>query len=182
MKKYFAAIASTLAFISVSTVVQAAPTTDPVTVAAAKQMLAAINIRESITESLRQSEQVISPQIRVSAMQILGAHASMTPAQKNKALENFDEQLPQTTAQLHALFFDPALVDDMLAEMTTHYAAIYTIDEIRQLSAFYQSPVGQKMLTNMPKIIAMSRESADRVVMPRIQKIVNQAVADAIAK
>jgi hypothetical protein len=72
--------------------------------------------------------------------------------------------------QSHAVFSDPTLVDDMLAEMVPLYAETYTLDEIRQLTAFYASPLGQKMQANMPALMNRSMEISQRVMMPRVQK------------
>jgi hypothetical protein len=83
---------------------------------------------------------------------------------------------------MHALFSDPTLVDDMIAEMVPLYAETYTLDEIRQLTAFYASPLGQKMQANMPALMSRSMEISQRVMMPRIQKAMAQSHQAAAGK
>jgi hypothetical protein len=107
---------------------------------------------------------------------------SMSAEQKKQGLEHFEKMMPAMVAQAHAVFSDPALVDQMVAEAVPLYANTYTVDEIRQLSAFYQSPLGRKMLANMPKLMAQSMEISNRVMMPRIQKLMTQTMQDVVGK
>jgi hypothetical protein len=71
---------------------------------------------------------------------------------------------------MQKVFTDPTLVDDMIAEMVPIYAETYTLDEIRQLTAFYASPLGQKLQAKMPELMSRSMQISQRVLMPRIQK------------
>jgi hypothetical protein len=182
MKKHLAAIASAITLICAPVLVQAAPAADSATVEATKQMLDAMKVREMMVQSLRQLEQIMPQQLSASVAQMIQADTKMTAAQKKEALEKFEKRLPATTAQMHALFSDATLVDDMVAEMVPLYANTYTVDEIRQLSAFYQSPLGQKMLASTPKLMAQSMEINNRVMMPRIQKLMSQTVNEATGK
>jgi hypothetical protein len=56
------------------------------------------------------------------------------------------------------------------------------LDEIRQLSAFYMSPLGQKMLNSMPTVMSRSMEIANRVLMPRVQNMVAQSAQSIVGK
>jgi hypothetical protein len=76
---------------------------------------------------------------------------------------------------------DPALLDEIIAEMVPLYANTYSVAEIRQLAAFYQSPVGQKMLASMPKLMSEGLVISNRIIGPRVGKIVAQTM-QAIAK
>lgn len=178
MKKHAAAIACTLALMSSPLFAQAAPAADPAAVEATKQMLNAMKVRDLTIQSLRQAEQVMPQQMRASVTQMIQGDTTTTPEQKKEALDKFEKTLPSMTAAMHALFSDTKLVDEMVAEMVPLYANTYTVDEIRQLSAFYQSPLGQKMLANMPKLMAQSMEISNRIMMPRMQKLMAQFMRD----
>jgi hypothetical protein len=108
--------------------------------------------------------------------------ATMNADKKAEAHKKLQEALPKLTAQTHSMLTDPSLVDDMLAEMVPLYADTYTLDEIRQLSAFYASPLGQKMLANMPKLMTRSMEISNRVMMPRMQKMMAQSAQSIVGK
>ena len=171
MKTSLAAIASALVF-SLSASVQAAPvaSADPAVVAATKQMFVAMKVRESMTAMMANMEQQMPAQMRAGAAAAINGNASLSPQDKAEQLKKLDEAMQAATAQAHTLFTDPTLVDDMIAEMVPLYAETYTLDEIRQLSAFYASPLGQKMQANMPMLMQRSMQISQRVMMPRIQK------------
>jgi hypothetical protein len=175
MKTSLAAIASALVF-SLSASVQAAPlaSADPAVVAATKQMFVAMKVRESMSAMMASMEQQMPAQMRAGAAAAINADASLSPQQKTEQLKKLDDAMQGATAQAHALFTDPTLVDDMIAEMVPLYAETYTLDEIRQLSAFYASPLGQKMQANMPMLMQRSMQISQRVMMPRIQKAMAQ--------
>jgi hypothetical protein len=50
------------------------------------------------------------------------------------------------------------------------------VDELRQMTALYRSPLGQKMLATMPQLMAECAEISNRVMMPRVQKTLVQLV------
>jgi len=178
VKKHVAALASAFALLSLPLFAQAAPAADPATVEATRQMLNAMKVRDLTAQSMRQAEQVMPQQMRASVMQMIQSDTTTTPEQKKEALARFEKALPSMTAATHAFFSDPKLVDEMVAEMVPLYANTYTVDEIRQLSAFYQSPLGQKMLASMPKLMAQSMEISNRIMMPRMQKLMGQFMQD----
>lgn len=59
-------------------------------------------------------------------------------------------------------------------EFATLYVSVYTEAELRELTAFYKSALGQKMLDKMPELLQQSIQLAQRHLqesMPRLQKI-----------
>ena len=184
MKKSLVAIASTLAVICSPAAFAATPVppADPAVVAATKQMLASMKIRDVMQASLKQAEQQMPAQLAASLNAMIDSDATLSAEKKAEAHKKLQEALPTMTAQLHGVFSDPTLIDDMLAEMVPLYAETYTLDEIRQLSAFYASPLGQKMLANMPKLMSRSMDISNRVMMPRIQKMMAQSAQSIVGK
>ena len=184
MKKSLAAIASAIV-VTCSPAAFAAtpvPSADPAVVAATKQMLASMKIRDVMTASLKQADQQMPAQMAASLNAAIDGDTTLSADKKAAAHKKLQEALPSLTAQTHALFTDPTLVDDMLAEMVPLYAETYTLDEIHQLSAFYASPLGQKMLANMPTLMSRSMEISQRVMMPRIQKMMAQSAQSIVGK
>ena len=173
MKTSLAAIASAILFTCAPAFSLAAPvaSADPAVVAATRQMLDAMKVRESMAAMMRAMEQQMPAQMRASAAAGINGNASLTPAQKAEQLKKLDEAVALNSAQMHTVFADPTLVDEMIAETVTLYAETYTLDEIRQLTAFYTSPVAQKMQANMPTLMARSFAISQRVLAPRMQKI-----------
>jgi hypothetical protein len=178
MKKTFAAVAS--AFIltcapGLSFAAAPVPSADPAVVAATKQMFAAMKIREMMTNMMAQMEQQIPNQIRAAASAAINGNPQLTAEQKAEQLKQAEAAAQASVARAHSVFSDPTLVDDMIGEMVPLYAETYTLDEIRQLTAFYASPLGQKMQAKTPELMSRSMEISQRVMMPRIQKAMVQS-------
>ncbi|WP_296943337.1 DUF2059 domain-containing protein [uncultured Massilia sp.] len=179
MKKHLVAIASAIlvsfappaAFAAPA----AAPALDPAVVAATREMLAAMKMRKVMAASLRQAEQQMPFQMQASLLGAIDGDTRMSAEEKAEARARVKESLPRLVEEMRTLFSDPTLADDMMAEMVPLYAGTYTLGEVRQLSTFYASPLGQKMLANMPKLMQQTMEISNRVMMPRIQKIMADA-------
>ena len=182
VKTPFAAIVSVLLFFPAIGVVQAAPAAAPAAVEATRQMLDAMHVRALMAQSMKQAEELMPAQMRETVSRMLQADATMNNEQKTRALQKFDAELPELVAKMHVLFSDPTLVDDMLAEIEPLYANSFTVDELHQLTAFYRSPLGRKMMANMPKLMAQSTEISNRVMMPRIQKLMSQTMQDVVGQ
>jgi hypothetical protein len=60
-----------------------------------------------------------------------------------------------------------AAVGEIMNDSAAIYAKLFTADELRQIIAFYRTPVGTKSLTLMPRAsIELMRE-----IVPRMQKV-----------
>jgi hypothetical protein len=184
VKKSLAAIASAIVVLCAPAAFAATPvpSADPAVVAATKQMMASMKMRDVMLASLKQMDQQMPAQLRASMTGMIDGAADATAEQKAAAHKKLDEALPTLVAQMHGLLSDASLIDEMLAEMVPLYAETYTLDEIRQLSAFYASPLGQKMLANMPTLMSRSMEISNRVMMPRIQKMMAQSAQTIVGK
>jgi hypothetical protein len=176
MKKTLAVIASAIVLTSASAFSQAAPmpSADPAVVAATREMFAAMKVHDMMTNMMAQMEQQMPVQARAAATASINGNTSLTPQQKAEQLSKVEDNIKAAGVHMHAVLGDPTLVDDMIAEMVPLYAETYTLDEIRQLTAFYASPLGQKMQATMPALMSRSMEISQRVMMPRIQKAMAQ--------
>jgi hypothetical protein len=185
MKKTLAAIASAIVMTCAPVFSHAAapvPSADPAVVAATKDMFAAMKVREMMTNMMAQMEQQMPIQGRAMRTAAINGNPNMTPQQKAEQLAKVDENVQAAVTEAHAVFSDPTLIDDMIAEMVPLYAETYTLDEIHQLTAFYASPLGQKMQATMPALMSRSMQISQRVMMPRIQKVMAQKQQAAAGK
>lgn len=62
-------------------------------------------------------------------------------------------------------------------EYTRLYLELFTEPEVRELIAFYQSPLGQKMLTKMPLLMAKSSELATRRIQAAMPQLMQRMQA-----
>lgn len=61
------------------------------------------------------------------------------------------------------------------------YTAVYTEEEINELIAFYESPIGQKMTAKMPQLVQESMQVSQKFVqnmMPKIQKLAAEIASE----
>jgi hypothetical protein len=184
MNKSLAAVASAIVLTCASTFSHAAPlaSADPAVVKATRDMFVAMKVKEMMTNMLAQMEQQMPVQARMAAAAAVNGNPNLTPQQKAEQLKKAEADIQGSAAQMHAVFSDPSLVDDMIAEMVPMYAETYTLDEIHQLTAFYASPLGQKMQAKMPELMNRSMQISQRVIMPRIQKAMAQKQQAATGK
>lgn len=174
MKKFVLTLAAA-ACIAMPAFAQTQPALDPAAVAATRDLLAATNMRATLVATMQQMEQSMPAQIRASAAQAITARPGMSPEQKKQALAKLDADLPALMSRMHGVLSDASLYDEMVNEMIPLYASVYTVDELRQLTAFYQSPLGRKMLASAPALAAKGMEIGQRVMLPRVQKLMSEA-------
>lgn len=174
MKKHLAAFVSAFAFSLVPMFAYAAPAADPAALEAAKQLMVVMNYRALTVESLRQAEEGLPDQMKTMMAGMIKNETTLDDGQKAAALAKVDQAMPLFAAQAHALYADPALVDEIVAESAPLYARIYTADELAQMADLYRSPLGKKMLATMPRLMAECAEIGNRIMMPRIQKTMSQ--------
>jgi uncharacterized protein len=172
MKKYLVTLAAIAAFAVAPAFAQNnTQALDPATLAATKQMMSAMKIREVMQASMQQMELGMPAQLRQMLAATINSDSQLNAQERKQALAKVEKALPKLTAALHNTLSDPALLDEMIAEMVPLYARTYTSAELQQLAAFYQSPLGQKMLATMPKLMGESMQISNKVMAPRMQKL-----------
>jgi len=178
MKSLLAVFACVAAFVCLPSSVQAAPAAlDPGLLQDTRRMMEAMQVRELTLLSMRQTEELIPGQIATMVQNLVQNDQGMSAEQKQNAMQHIGELTQAIAGQVRGMFADPALIDQMVADMEPLYAQAYTRTEMRQLTAFYRSPLGRKMLAAMPKLMAGGAEICNRYTLPRMEKLVQQMVA-----
>ena len=62
------------------------------------------------------------------------------------------------------------------------YVSVYSEEELKELSEFYASPIGQKFVAKMPELMQATMEMSQKmmgVLIPRIAEIQQELVAEA---
>lgn len=67
-------------------------------------------------------------------------------------------------SELREMFTEKMSWERMKPEYVRLYASLYTEDELRQLTAFYESPVGQKSIRIQPEVTARLLGIAQRLM------------------
>jgi len=58
------------------------------------------------------------------------------------------------------------------------YDKYFTEDELRELVAFYKTPVGQKSLNVLPNLMADALELSNKVFIPKVMEVVNEIITE----
>ena len=77
-----------------------------------------------------------------------------------------------------------ALLDEQLSweairdELLTLYLPVFTEQEFNELSAFYQSPAGSKLLQHLPELtgasMAITRERVEQIIAPQLERLIEE--------
>lgn len=111
--------------------------------------------------------------------QMLEGRTDMTARQKQELETSMIEKSKAFSAKFRERL--PAAVN--LAEYLEQsvypiYDRAFTEKELADLVAFYKSPTGQKVLVAMPQLMAESMEVAQRVLIPKVTKLVDDIIAE----
>lgn len=71
---------------------------------------------------------------------------------------------------------------DVRGDMARVYALTFTEDEMRQLAAFYQTPLGRRLLDATPELAARTNEFTQRRLMQHMPELTQQMMEQMQAK
>jgi hypothetical protein len=178
MKKILLALTAAAAFAGLPSFAGAAPAapavtpqTTPQATAAAKAVLDAMEVRKTMAATFADMEKQVPSMMRLQLQSAIQANPSMSADQKQAALAAFEKALPGMTEAVHRIFADPALVDDIVAEMAPLYASHFSLAELNELAAFYRTPLGRKVMLTTPKLSAQGMAIGQKIVTPRLNKL-----------
>ena len=146
----------------------AAAAIDPATLAASKELFEAMNHRVLMTGMMQQMSQGIAQSMRAGAEAGINNNPKLTAEQKKQALDKMAKELPGIVSAMQGVMNDPGLIDEILAETVPIYARTFSAEELKQMTAFYRTPVGAKMLASMPQLMAQGMQVGQQVVSRRI--------------
>jgi hypothetical protein len=174
MKKIVVALLASVALAQGAFAADAAPAPAPANAAAVRELMDAMNYRTMWKASMDQMSKTMPNMMRGQMEAAIKADTSLSEAQRLDKLLKMEAELPKMAAVLGNVFNDPGLMDDMEVEMIALYSRHFTVDELKQIAAYYRTPVGTKSMQLMPQVMAESMAIGQRVTMPRIQKAMEQ--------
>ncbi|MGW8391146.1 DUF2059 domain-containing protein [Pseudoduganella sp. HUAS MS19] len=172
MKKIVVALIASFALAQGGFAADQAPA--PANAAAVRELLDAMNYRTMWKASMDQMSKTLPGIMRQQVEATVKADTSLTDAQRREALLKMEGELPKMAEAVAGVLSDPGLMADMEAEMIALYSRHFTADELKQIAAYYRTPVGTKSMQLMPQVMAESMAIGQRVTMPRIQKAMEQ--------
>jgi hypothetical protein len=150
---------------------------EPAVAAAVKELFVAMNYRSLMASGMQQMSNNLPVMMRNSMEAGINANPQLGPQDKQVAIVKAEARLPAVVKALQEFLADPKLVDEMMSEIAPLYAANFSVAEIKQLSVFYRSPLGAKMLALSPKLMAEGMQIGQRVVARRMAPLMQQLQA-----
>ncbi|POZ63547.1 DUF2059 domain-containing protein [Chromobacterium alticapitis] len=138
---------------------------------AVQQMLDALRFDQTLDQMQAQMRQMLAQQFK---NDLDREGCGPKPDCKQQAQAAFDK----IQQEMAGYFSSPRLRRLMLDNIASFYETNFTADEIRQIAAFYQSPVGQKQLALAPQstssIMPILMQDMKANLHPRIQTLMEQ--------
>lgn len=146
----------------------------PGNAAAVRELLDAMHYRATWQASVEQMTKALPGIIRQQTEAAIKANTMLTDAQRKQQLEKMEADLPKMAELTRNVMNDPAVIAEVEAAVTDLYARYFTVEEVKQIAAYYRTPIGAKSLQLMPQVMAESMGISQRVLAPRIQKAMEQ--------
>lgn len=133
---------------------------------AIQELISVNKTRESAPQIIEQMVAQAGSAVRMQILQQIARHPTMTAEQKNAAQAKLDKELPNMQADMRAALQKanlPTLLEEISYEV---YGKHFETREIRELSAFYRTPTGQKTLRVMPQVSGENMRALMQRLMP----------------
>jgi hypothetical protein len=156
-----------------------APAVPPAVVASpesedlARQLVAMLNVREQMLAPVQNMEEQMRSGVTLSrqadANPAMRMERAKDPAKWDAAFKRIGAM--QADA-LRGLMTD--IAPQVETQVIDSYSRHFTAEQLRGLIAFYETPLGQTVVKNMPVIAADGASFMQQVVMPRMQETLQQ--------
>jgi uncharacterized protein len=109
--------------------------------------------------------------------QMIESYSSLTPSQKKdayaKAIQNMSAALDELGQYLSAETTYQELLERVYYPIYDQY---FTEADLRDLVAFYKTPIGKKLISISPQLSATSQKLTFEVIMPRLSEIIGRMI------
>lgn len=150
---------------------------------AIKELLDTMTTREQLGKAFNAISQTLAPRMGDVMNRQIEAYPGLSADQKVKVREGMNPPFEAAVKEAQVVVANPKLIDDTYEKMIPIYASHFTTPEVKQLTAFYKTPVGQKALTTLPQASAEALQAAAGLFTPRINAIMDKTIktqADAV--
>lgn len=136
-------------------------------------------------QQYQQTQQIIFTQMQQQIpqifQQVVGNTGNLSPTEERATLAELNKKTGSLIAQ-----FSQAVQTEITYEEVSEriyyplYDRYFTENDLRSLIAFYQTPIGEKLIAVSPQLIQTSIELSNQVYLPRMIKILNRLVKEEV--
>ena len=149
--------------------------------AAIKELLEITRVRDSLRKTYMAMGQNLPQQMGQVMNRSIEENASLSAEQKQQVRERMNKSFEGAVKEAIQIVQDPKIVDDTVEKVYPIYAKAFTPAEIRQITAFYKTPVGGKVISTMPQVFNDSLLVGFSVFQPRLNALLDRTLKTEIA-
>jgi len=118
-----------------------------------------------------QMQQQVQPMIT----QLINNSSNLSAAEREAEVARLSANVNALTTQFSEALQTEVTYDEMLEHVYYPvYDQYYTESDLRELMAFYQTPIGQKVITVSPQLVQTSLELTNQIFTPRVAEILGR--------
>jgi hypothetical protein len=144
--------------------------------AAIRELIDVMHTREGVAALLQGISQNLRPQLGQMMKQRIEANQALTVDQKQQVAASMQQPFENAVIEAQKIISDPKVVDDIVDRLTAIYARTFTLDELKQLNAFYKTPLGLKSLTAVPSAAREAMQGMMGTVGPKLDALAESTV------
>lgn len=114
---------------------------------------------------------------------VISSDSSLSEEQKKELAKKLTQRQDQATERMRELFEQKIDLADVMNRVALNvYDKYFTESELKDIVAFYKTPVGQKTLKVMPQVMQDSMDLTRELITPKLGEIIEQLMKEERAK
>jgi hypothetical protein len=147
--------------------------------AALKELVALVNSDNKAEELLNVMLAQIDASRDMTYKAVINERTDLTPAEKKALEETILIEMQKSSERFKAKFRARLNYSEMINEVTyIVYDKHYTLEELKDLIAFYKTPTGQKVLKTMPVVAEAAMKLTQERLLPKIPVIIQELMEE----
>jgi hypothetical protein len=147
--------------------------------AALKELVALVNSDNKAEELLNVMLAQIDASRDMTYKAVINERTDLTPAEKKALEETILIEMQKSSERFKTKFRARLNYSEMINEVTyIVYDKHYTLEELKDLIAFYKTPTGQKVLKTMPVVAEAAMKLTQERLLPKIPVIIQELMEE----
>jgi hypothetical protein len=147
--------------------------------AALKELVALVNGDNKAEDILNIMLAQMDASRDMSVKAVINERTDLTPAEKKALEESILVEMKKSSDRFKAKFISKLNYNEMMSEISyVVYDKHYTLEEIRDLVAFYKTTTGQKVLKTMSPVAEDAMKLTQERLLPKIPVIIQELMEE----
>ncbi len=134
----------------------------------ARALLSAMHFREQLALGMAIS---LPNAIRTEAGKAIGHNRTISDEKRNQIATRIAQKQPRLADGIKAITDNTALMDCVMDEVGKAFLHYYSAQEMQEITTFYLSPTGQKVIDKMMLASAEATASTQRLMQPHVTEL-----------